>query len=121
MKKLIAIMIGGNALSSQIGQRAVQTARRIELEQNSLINNLERSLEEKRAQYAEMTDIGPDETTSTRPTARSFDPKDFVAKVQSLQVEMLQIEVELTIAKKTLAEWSADPETAAADSSTASA
>lgn len=104
LKTLIEIMTGGSTNSTLI-KRAEDVATRIQLDQENLINGLRRDLMEKKGRLDVLQDIGPDETTSTRPTDRTFNPGEFVRSVQEIQEEIMELEVRLEIAQRTLTNW----------------
>jgi hypothetical protein len=104
MNKLIQLMTGGSDNKTLI-KRASDQASRIKLEQESLINNLTRTLMEKKAKLDQTLDLGPDQTTSLRATSPDFDPAALVSTVQGLKVEILELEIQIKVAQETLAEW----------------
>ncbi|TXI12508.1 MAG: hypothetical protein E6Q68_03705 [Polynucleobacter sp.] len=105
MKKLIELMTGGSDNKTLI-KRATDQATRIKLEQESLLNDLNRQLMEKRAKLDQTLDLGPDQTTSLRSTA--FDPKALVNEVQTIKVEILELEIQIKVATDTLTDWTSE-------------
>ena len=113
MKKLIAQMTGGSTNTTLIA-RATAIAERIKLEQNTLITNLTRDIMESKSQLDAVLDIGPDESTSMRPTAKDFNAAHFVGQVQSLRVKIVELEVQLEIAQQTSDDWASEDDKPAA-------
>lgn len=101
-------MTGGTSNQTLI-KRAQDVASRIKLEQEALINSLNRDLMQKRADLDAILDIGPDDTTSMRPTKTGFDPAVLVTNVQDLRVEILELEIQVKVANETLADWLGTP------------
>ena len=112
MKKLISQMTGGSTNTTLVA-RATAAADRIKLEQDTLITNLTRDIMECKGKLDNVLDIGPDESTSMRPTAKDFNAASFVGEVQGLRVKIVELEVQLEIAKQTMSDWSSEDEAAA--------
>lgn len=89
-------------LRSQRAQTAAAVAR---MEQETLVNELARKKLGLENELEDLTDFGPEQTTSLRPTHRDFDPKKWVQQVQNTKLELVNVSVELDIAQKTLKEW----------------
>jgi len=113
MKKLITQMTGGSTNTTLIA-RATAIAERIKLEQSTLITNLTRDIMESKSQLDTVLDIGPDESTSMRPTAKDFNAAHFVGQVQSLRVKIVELEVQLEIAQQTSDDWASEDDKPAA-------
>lgn len=105
-------MTGGSTNTTLVA-RATAAAERIKLEQNTLITNLTRDIMECKGKLDNVLDIGPDESTSMRPTTKDFNAASFVGEVQGLRVKIVELEVQLEIAKQTMEEWSSEDEAAA--------
>lgn len=74
---------------------------RIALDQDALVNQLRRDLAELENRYANLVDIGPDQTTSLRVVDEKFDSQAFVRDVQALKLSIIEKKVELETAVET--------------------
>lgn len=110
----LALSLSAGSNNTTLIRRAEQAANRLKLEQESLVNGLRRSLAGKESELETCLDLGPEETTSMRPTTGAFDPAAVVQKVHSLEVELINLKVELDIAEKTLARFSEEATAVAA-------
>lgn len=102
----LALSLSAGSNNTTLIRRAEQAANRLKLEQESLVNSLRRTLASKESELETCLDLGPEETTSMRPTANTFDPATVVKKVHDLEVELINLRVELDIAEKTLVRFS---------------
>jgi len=69
------------------------------------LNILYRDLVTKRNELSDLFDLAPDSTTSLRSPARGFDAGQWTQRVQTLKVEILDLEVRHKLAQETYVEW----------------
>lgn len=85
--------------------RAQSTAAQVEIEQQTLVNNLYRDLLSKRNELEDLFDLSPDSTTSLRSPNRGFNAAEWARKVQELKIDILELEVAHKLATETYTEW----------------
>ena len=86
-------------------RRAQQVIGQIKLEQEALITNLKREVSTLETKLDDLSDLGPDDTTSLR-TRKDFNAASWVQDVQDVKEQLLTKRVSLQIAEETLKEFS---------------
>lgn len=104
MKNKFVSIIAGNAEGIRL-KRAENTASAAKLAQQSLINDLSKTVQTIEAQLNQKLDLGPDSADSLRPVERNFDADSWVREVQSLKVSLNKANESLSIALATNSEW----------------
>lgn len=92
----------GNAL---LVKRADQIAQIVEMEQQSLVNNLKKEKFGLENELASLTDLSVRTSDSLTLASKSFNPSEFVSQVQNLKVKLRNKEIELKLAQDTYDEW----------------
>lgn len=87
--------------------RATAIAKLAEMAQNAMVNNLEKKKIELEMEKAEMLDMSPDNRYSLKPGA-DFKADSWVNDYQRVSVELINIEIELKVAKATTEELFTD-------------
>ena len=78
------------------------------LEQQRLIDNISEARRGINRKLLEITDVNRDSELSLMVTKKDFNAKDWVEKKQTLELELVENEIELLTAQKTYDEWFAD-------------
>lgn len=104
--KFVSKITAGN--NGVLADRAKNLADRAKLEQETLVANKQRSVLELQAKIDNLTDLAPGTTVDLRPGGKDFNPTTWVNDLHNLQVSLVEANVELEIAKKTLTTWFSD-------------
>ncbi len=99
----LASMLSPNTDAIRL-RRAQALIRASELEQNALINDLERQKSSLEQKLEDLSDLSPDDTTSLK-FGKDFDAKKWVADVQDTKEQIEEVKFKLDIAKTTLKEF----------------
>jgi hypothetical protein len=91
-----------------LAEKADNMANIAQIEQETLISNLKRDFYSTKNAIDALTDLAPNSTTSLRPGSKEFDAQQWVKDLHNAKVKLLEIEVELEIAEKTMKEWFED-------------
>lgn len=85
--------------------RAEAAATQAKLAQESLINELSKTVNVLEAALVNTLDIGPDTSDSLRPVGPNFDATAWVQEVHSLKTSIADAKEKLAIAQETHTEW----------------
>lgn len=93
-------------------QRATALAKETSDAQVDLIRVLEKEKRELDNELMNLTDLSPENSFDLRPGSKNYNATIWVKKMQDIQVELLNIEVQLEVALATQKEWFGDDNTA---------
>ena len=100
--------IVGNNSNAVLARRAGNLAKTARLSQQSLVNTLEAKKAEIEGKIINLTDLAPTSKDSLAPGVTDFDAKEWVEKLQSLKLEMYDLDISIKMAKETFAEYFED-------------
>ena len=86
---------------STLMKRASILAESAELAQNSLINKLKSTKAELELELDKLTDLAPETTDSLRPGSKNWNPEQWVKRMQEINEDLYNLEIQITIAEKT--------------------
>ena len=86
-------------------QRANMIATQTQKVQETLVRNLMDERDKLEWKLMELTDISRDSDFSLMVTKKDFNADEWARNVQTLKVQLLDNEIQLTTAKETLKEW----------------
>ncbi len=101
MKKFVSILNRNG--DSVIKDRAESVAKLAEMAQTALINKLEKQKIELEMKKKELLDMSPDNRYSLKPGA-NFMADNWVNDYHSVSIQLINIEIELKVAKQTAEE-----------------
>jgi len=91
-------------------QRAELISESAQAEQEDLVRNLKRKRRELKTELMGLEDLSPDNSFSNNAVRGDFDAKQWVETLQRTEVMLLNNEIELSVAEKTLKKWFTDAE-----------
>lgn len=86
-------------------KRASILAESAELAQNSLINKLKAIKAELELELDKLTDLAPETTDSLRPGSKNWNPEQWVKRMQEINEDLYNLNIQIDIAEKTLKEY----------------
>lgn len=86
-------------------KRAKILAESAELAQNSLINKLKANKTELELELDKLTDLAPETTDSLRPGSKNWNPEQWVKRVQEINEDLYNLNIQIEIAQKTYNEY----------------
>lgn len=96
-----------------LADRALNLAEQAKLEQETLVGNKKREVLKLQQRRDKLTDLAPESTTSLTPGGKDFDAAKWVNELHTVQIQLVEAEVHLSVAEKTLATWFGEDETPA--------
>ena len=90
--------------------RAANVELEVKMEVEDLVRKLTKEKLSLSSKIDNLCDLGPDVTTSLRPTSKDFNPAKWVSELHEARLDMELKDVELASAKEILKEWFADDE-----------
>ena len=100
--------IVGNNSNAVLARRAGNLAKTARLSQQSLVNTLEAKKADVEGKIINLTDLAPTSRDSLAPGVTDFDAKEWVEKLQSLKLEIYDLDISIKMAKETFAEYFED-------------
>ncbi len=82
-------------------KRASILAESAELAQNSLINKLKSTKAELELELDKLTDLAPETTDSLRPGSKNWNPEQWVKRMQEINEDLYNLNIQIEIAQKT--------------------
>jgi len=89
-------------------QRATSLSKETADAQIDLIRGLEKEQRELENQLMNLTDLSPDNAFDLKPGGKNYNATQWVAKMQEIQVALLEVKIQLGVATKTQTEWFSD-------------
>lgn len=86
-------------------KRASILAESAELAQNSLINKLKATKAELKLELDKLTDLAPETTDSLRPGSKNWNPEQWVKRMQEINEDLYNLNIQIEIAEKTYASY----------------
>mgnify|MGYP003522599740 CR=1 FL=1 len=102
--------IVGNNSNAVLARRAGNLAKTARLSQQSLVNTLEAKKADVEGKIINLTDLAPTSKDSLAPGVTDFDAKEWVEKLQSLKLEIYDLDVSIRVARDTYNEFFAEVE-----------
>jgi hypothetical protein len=102
--------IAGSAEGIKLA-RATAVANSAEIAQKALINNLYAKKNRLEVEQGQLTDLAPESGDSLRP-APNFNATQWAAGVQSVKLQLNDVDREIAAAESTYAEWFGTPASA---------
>ena len=100
--------IVGNNSNAVLARRATHLADTAKLSQESLMNTLKTKKAELEGKIIDLTDLAPTSKDSLAPGVEDFNAKKWVEELQSLKLELYDLEVSIKLAKETYSEYFSD-------------
>lgn len=100
--------IVGNNSNAVLARRAGNLAKTARLSQQSLVNTLEAKKADIEGKIINLTDLAPTSKDSLAPGVTDFNAKEWVEKLQSLKLEIYDLDISIKMAKETFAEYFED-------------
>lgn len=85
--------------------RARILAESAELAQNRLINKLKATKAELELELDKLTDLAPETTDSLRPGSKSWNPEQWVKRMQEINEDLYNLKIQIEIAENTYNEY----------------
>lgn len=86
-------------------RRAELISKNAEISQTNLINELEKERIKLENKLMSLTDLSPETTDSLKPATADFDADTWVVEIQETKQLLYDIEIQLTLARKTYKEF----------------
>jgi hypothetical protein len=107
MGKFLQMM---SATNGTLAARASQINTQAQIAQQTIVQNLRNEIAQVEIKIQDLTDFAPETTMSLRPGVKSWNPSEWANALQKAKVDLYTLNVELTIALKTLDEFFGEDE-----------
>ena len=89
-------------------ERAERINRQVVRSHTDLINNLQKRKDAINDTIDELSDLSPNSTTSLKVGGKNFNADEWVKQMHEAEIQLEEVEVELSIASKFAAKWLKD-------------
>lgn len=86
-------------------KRAKILAESAELAQKGLINKLKSTKAELNLELSQLTDLAPETSDSLRPGSTNWNPEQWVKRMQEINEDLYNLEIQIMIAEKNFNEY----------------
>lgn len=104
-----------NVDNQLLQRRAESVNTRARMTYETLINDIKLKIEEKKLRLQDLTDMGPDTTTSLNPCSANWNAANWVNEIQSLKYDIYELQIQLKLALETHIDLFADEEKASVE------
>lgn len=108
MNKLLKNL--SNVDNQLLVKRAESINTRAKMTYESLINKIKLEIEEKKLKLQDLTDMGPDSTTSLNPASASWNPSNWVNEIQKYKLDIYDLQIQLKLAMESFLDLFGDDE-----------